>query len=228
MNTYELIAYLLIFAALFVTIGADVLLQSRYHKYKKIKVKSDITGAEAARSILKANGLDQVYVVETKGSLTDHYDPTQKVVRLSTDIYRGNTIAAVSVAAHECGHAIQDKENYALLKFRSFLVPFVNFGTRFGYVAVFIGLIFQAFNIAWIGVGLLAFILLFQLVTLPVEIDASERAKKLLEKEKIISVHEKNGASKVLGAAALTYVAALISTISELLRLVLIIMSNDD
>ena len=228
MNTYELVAYLMIFLALIVTIIADVLLQSRYRKYKKIKVKSEITGAEAARNILAANGLENVYVVETNGHLSDHYDPTQKVVRLSKDIYCGNSIASVSVAAHECGHAIQDKEGYALLKFRSFLIPFVNFGTRFGYVAVFIGLMFQAFNIAWVGIGLLSFILLFQLVTLPVEIDASERAKKLLQKEQIISTNERVGASKMLGAAALTYVAALVSTITELLRLIFIVMSNDD
>lgn len=228
MNTYELIGYILIFGAFLVTLIADILLQTRYRKYKKIKVASNITGAEAARQILQSHGLDKVYVVETKGQLTDHYDPSQKVVRLSTDIYHGNTIAAVSVAAHECGHAIQDKEGYALLRIRAGLVPFVNFSTRFGYIAVFIGLIFGAFNLAWIGIGLLMFILLFQLVTLPVEIDASERAKKFLQKENIITTKEKDGATQMLGAAALTYVAALLSSIADLLRLVLIVMGNDD
>lgn len=225
--TYDLIGYILIFGAFLVTLIADILLQSRYRKYKKIKVAKDITGAEVARQILKSNGLDNVYVVETKGQLTDHYDPTQKVVRLSTDIYNGRSIAAVSVAAHECGHAVQDKEGYTLLRIRAALVPFVNFSTRFGYVAILIGLIFQTFNIAWIGVGLLIFILLFQLVTLPVEIDASDRAKKFLVKEQLISNKEKEEASKMLTAAALTYVAALLSSIAEILRLVLIIIGND-
>ncbi len=228
MNTYELIAYILIIGAFLVTLIADILLQSRYRKYKKIAVTKGITGAEAAREILKANGLEDVYVVETRGQLTDHYDPRQKVVRLSTDIYHGDSIAAVSVAAHECGHALQDKEGYALLRIRAALVPFVSFSTRFGYVAVFVGLIFNALNIAWIGIGLLVFILLFQLVTLPVEIDASDRAKKFLQKQQLITAKEKDGASKVLTAAALTYVAALVSTVADLLRLVLIVISNDD
>ncbi len=227
MGIYELIGYLMILFAFIVTIAADIMLQSRYRKYKKVKVTSGMTGAEAARQILASQGLEKVYVVETKGVLSDHYDPLQKVVRLSKDIYRGDSIAAVSVAAHECGHAVQDKENYILLRIRSFLVPFVNFGTRFGYIAVLIGLLFSAPNIAWIGIALLVFILLFQLVTLPVEIDASDRAKKFLEKEQIITKKERLDSKKMLGAAAMTYVASLISTVADLLRLVLIVLAND-
>ena len=200
---------------------------TRYGKYKKINVKSGLTGAEVAREILKNNGLENVYVVETKGYLTDHYDPRAKVVRLSTDIYNGDSIASVSVAAHECGHAVQDKEGYFFLRFRSFLVPIVNFSSKFGYLAVLIGLIFGAMNLAWVGIFLLVAILLFQLITLPVEFNASRRGKIFLTKLKIVDQSERSMASSMLGAAAMTYVASLISTLLELLRLVLIVMGND-
>lgn len=226
-STFSFIGYGLIIIAFIVTLAADIYLRTRYSKYKKVKAKSGKTGAEAAREILAKNGLDNVYVVETKGYLTDHYDPSQKVVRLSTDIYHGTSIASVAVAAHECGHAIQDKEGYSYMRFRSAIIPFVNFGTKFGYIAVLVGLIFGATNVAWIGVGLLLTMLLFQLVTLPVELNASERAKSLLVKEGIITSQERKDASNMLTAAALTYVASLVSTIFGLLRLVLIIMGND-
>ena len=177
--------------------------------------------------IIYANGLENVYVVETKGYLTDHYDPRAKVVRLSTDIYHGDSIASVSVAAHECGHAVQDKEGYFFLRFRSFLVPIVNFSSKFGYLAVLIGLIFGAMNLAWVGIFLLVAILLFQLITLPVEFNASKRGKIFLSKLKVVDQSERSMASSMLMAAAMTYVASLISTLLELLRLVLIVMGND-
>ncbi len=226
-TTFNFVGYGLIIIAFLVTLIADIYLRTRYSKYKKVEVKSGKTGAEAAREILAKNGLDNIYVVETKGTLSDHYDPKQKVVRLSTDIYHGTSIAAVSVAAHECGHAIQDKEGYTFMRIRSAIIPFVNFGTRFGYIAVLVGLIFGATNVAWIGVGLLLFMLLFQLVTLPVELNASSRAKQILVSEGIITSNERKDASNMLTAAALTYVASLISTIFDLLRLVLIIIGND-
>lgn len=219
--------YGLVIIALLVTLVADIYLRTRYSKYKKISVKSKMTGAEVAREILKSNGLENVYVVETKGYLTDHYDPRSKVVRLSTDIYNGDSIASVSVAAHECGHAVQDKEGYFFLKFRSFLVPIVNFSTKFGYLAVLIGLIFGAMNLAWVGIFLLVAILLFQLITLPVEFNASKRGKIFLTKLKVVDQSERNMASSMLGAAAMTYVASLVSTLLDLLRLVLIVMGND-
>ena len=219
--------YGLVIIALLVTLVADIYLRTRYSKCKKISVKSKMTGAEVAREILKSNGLENVYVVETKGYLTDHYDPRSKVVRLSTDIYNGDSIASVSVAAHECGHAVQDKEGYFFLKFRSFLVPIVNFSTKFGYLAVLIGLIFGAMNLAWVGIFLLVAILLFQLITLPVEFNASKRGKIFLTKLKVVDQSERNMASSMLGAAAMTYVASLVSTLLDLLRLVLIVMGND-
>lgn len=224
---YIYIGYGLMIIAFLISLGADIYLRTKYSKYKKVEVKSGITGAEAAREILKKNGLEDVYVVETKGILSDHYDPRAKVVRLSTDIYNGTSVASVSVAAHECGHAVQDKENYFFLKFRSFLVPFVNFSSKFGYMAVLIGLIFNAIDLAWVGIGLLIVIVLFQLITLPVEFDASRRGKRFLTDLKIINSEERSGASSVLRAAAFTYVAGLIATLLELLRLVLVVMGND-
>ena len=224
---YMYFGYGLVIIAFLITLLADIYLRTRYSKYKKINVKSGLTGAEVAREILKNNGLENVYVVETKGYLTDHYDPRAKVVRLSTDIYNGDSITSVSVAAHECGHAVQDKEGYFFLRFRSFLVPIVNFSSKFGYLAVLIGLIFGAMNLAWVGIFLLVAILLFQLITLPVEFNASRRGKIFLTKLKIVDQSERSMASSMLGAAAMTYVASLISTLLELLRLVLIVMGND-
>lgn len=224
---YMYFGYTFVIIAFLITLVADIYLRTRYSKYKKVKVKSEMTGAEVAREILKDNGLDNVYVVETKGYLTDHYDPNAKVVRLSTDIYNGNSIASVSVAAHECGHAVQDKEGYFFLRFRSFLVPIVNFSSKFGYIAVLIGLIFGAMNLAWVGIFLLVAVLLFQLITLPVEFNASSRGKKFLSRLKVIDNSERKMASSMLGAAAMTYVASLITTLLELLRLILIVMGND-
>ena len=224
---YMYFGYGLVIIALLITLVADIYLRTRYSKYKKVKVKSGMTGAEVAREILKENGLDNIYVVETRGYLTDHYDPRNKVVRLSTDIYNGDSIASVSVAAHECGHAVQDKEGYFFLRFRSFLVPIVNFSTKFGYLAVLIGLIFGTMNLAWIGIFLLVAILLFQLITLPVEFNASKRGKMFLSKLNVVDNSEKSMASSMLMAAAMTYVASLVSTLLDLLRLVLVVMSND-
>ena len=224
---YMYFGYGLVIIALLITLVADIYLRTRYSKYKKVKVKSGMTGAEVAREILKENGLDNIYVVETRGYLTDHYDPRNKVVRLSTDIYNGDSIASVSVAAHECGHAVQDKEGYFFLRFRSFLVPIVNFSTKFGYLAVLIGLIFGTMNLAWIGIFLLVAILLFQLITLPVEFNASKRGKMFLSKLNVVDNSERSMASSMLMAAAMTYVASLVSTLLELLRLVLVVMSND-
>ena len=224
---YMYFGYGLVIIAFIITLLADIYLRIRYSKYKKVKVKSGMTGAEVAREILKSTGLDTVYVVETKGYLIDHYDPKAKVVRLSTDIYNGDSIASVSVAAHECGHAVQDKDGYFFLRFRSFLVPIVNFSSKFGYLAILIGLIFGALDLAWVGIFLLVAIVLFQLITLPVELNASKRGKMFLTKLNVVEAGERSMASSMLMAAAMTYVASLISTLLELLRLILIVMGND-
>ena len=144
-------------------------------------------------------------------------------MRLSSDIFHGKSIAASSVAAHECGHAVQDKENYFFLRFRSALVPFANISSKLGYVAIMIGLIFGMVKLAWIGIALEMVILLFQLITLPVEFDASRRAGEFLKKEALVEKSEQDGSKKMLTAAALTYVASVLSTLLSVLRLILIV-----
>ena len=213
---------ILILIGLLISGLSQAFISITYSKYKKINNKKLITGAETARKILKANGLEKIYVVETKGYLTDHYDPRAKVIRLSTDIYNGESIAAASVAAHEVGHAIQDKENYKFMKIRSSLVPITNFGNKFGYLVILAGIILNMIGLVYLELILFGSILLFQLVTLPVEFNASNRGKKNLEKLNILTNSELKSSKKVLGAAAFTYVASCITTIIEMMRFVLI------
>ncbi len=220
--------YILVLIGFLITFFAQIYIKSSYNKYKKVNTKSGMDGYEVARRILDSNGLNNVDIVEVQGELTDHYDPSRKVVRLSTDIYHGTSVASSSVAAHECGHAVQDKENYFFLKFRSTLVPLANISSKLGYGAIVIGLIFGIMDLAWIGIALEMVILLFQLITLPVEINASKRAGEFLKKEALIEKSEQIGSRKMLNAAALTYVASLVSTLLQVLRLVLIVASRDD
>ena len=220
--------YILVVIGFLITLIAQIFVNSSYKKYKKVNVKSGLKGFEVARKMLDSNGLTNVKIEEVKGELTDHYDPTSKVVRLSTDIYHGSTIASSSVAAHECGHAIQDKEGYFFLRLRANLVPLVNISSKLGYFAILIGLIFGFLNLAWIGIFLELAILLFQLITLPVEFNASKRANEFLKKESLIEKTEQDGSKSMLNAAAMTYVASVISTILEIFRLILIVASRDD
>lgn len=221
---YSDIIYLISFL---ITIIAQILVSASYSKYKKILNSKDNTGYDTARKILDNNNLEDIMILETKGNLTDHYDPKRKVIKLSTDIYHGSSIASAAVAAHECGHAIQDKDKYLPMRIRSAIVPFVNVCTRIGYIVLFIGLIFGSPSLLNIGIILLLAMLLFQLVTLPVEFNASKRALKELEKEKILSSDEKSSAKNMLIAAAFTYVASVLSTLLQIFRLVLISSSND-
>ena len=220
--------YILVIIGFLITLIAQIFVNSSYKKYKKVNVKSGLKGFEVARKMLDNNGLTNVKIEEVKGELTDHYDPSSKVVRLSTDIYHGSTIASSSVAAHECGHAIQDKEGYFFLRLRANLVPLVNISSKLGYFAILIGLIFGFLNLAWIGIFLELAILLFQLITLPVEFNASKRANEFLNKEALIEKNEQEGSKSMLNAAAMTYVASVISTILEIFRLILIVASRDD
>lgn len=221
------IGYLFVFIGFVITLGAQILVNSSYSKYKKVNNNNGISGRDAARKILDDNGLNNIDIVETRGNLTDHYDPSRKIIRLSTDIYNGTSIASVAVAAHECGHAIQDKEGYKPLKIRSSIVPVVNLCNRLGYFVIFLGLILGYFNLAIFGLILMSAILIFQLVTLPVEFNASNRAKKQIDKLNIIEKEEQNGVSNMLTAAAMTYVASVINTILQLLRMLLIILDRD-
>lgn len=218
---------LLFFLGLIITIVADIYVRSSYNKYKKVKCKSSLTGFEVARKILDDNGLKDVHIVEIKGELTDHYDPSRKVVRLSNSIFNGSSVASVSVAAHEVGHAIQDKDNYTFMRIRGRLVPLVNFSSKLGYLAIMIGFISGLLDIVIFGIVLLLAMLLFQLVTLPVEFDASRRAKKELEKLSILEQDELPQSSKMLKAAAFTYVASLVTTLLEILRLALIAFNRE-
>ena len=220
--------YILVIIGFLITLIAQIFVNSSYKKYKKVNVKSGLKGFEVARKMLDSNGLTNVKIEEVKGELTDHYDPSSKVVRLSTDIYHVSTIASSSVAAHECGHAIQDKEGYFFLRLRANLVPIVNISSKLGYFAILIGLIFGFLNLAWIGIFLELAILLFQLITLPVEFNASKRANEFLNKEALIEKTEQDGSKSMLNAAAMTYVASVISTILEIFRLILIVASRDD
>lgn len=217
---------LLIILAFSITFISQIIVSSSYSKYKKKLNNKDQNGYDVARKILDKNGLEDIMILETKGNLTDHYDPTKKVIKLSTDIYHGSSIASVSVAAHECGHAIQDKDNYKPMRIRSKLVPTVNICTRIGYLAILIGIIFS-YTLIEIGIILLLSMLVFQLITLPVEFNASKRALIQLEDLNLIDKEEKKSTQKMLSAAAFTYVAALLSTLLEILRYVLIFADRD-
>jgi len=214
--------YIVLLGILVIPLIAQLYVSATYKKNKTIELNKKISGFEVARAILDDNGLNSIYIVETKGTLSDHYDPKQKVVRLSTDIYHGESVAACAIAAHECGHALQDKEGYAYMKFRSFIFPVVRIATQVSYGIILVAIILEMLNLLLLGIGFVSLGLLFQLITLPVEFDASKRAKKLLNKLSITTEDENKKASSVLSAAAMTYVAGVLASALEILRLVMI------
>ena len=216
------IVYGLVIISLFITLGAQAFISSSYSKYSKVMNSSGTTGKEAARIILDANGLNNIKVVETSGYLSDHYDPKNKTIRLSSDNYNKSSIAAVAVACHECGHAIQDKVGYNFLRIRSSLVPIVNFCSTAGYIAILLGSILSAMGLIWTGIIAEVVILFFQVVTLPVEFNASKRGITELKQSQLFSSKELSDGKIVLTAAALTYVASVATTIIQILRLILI------
>ncbi len=213
---------------LFLPAIAQVLVTSNYSKYKNIENENELSGFEIARKILDEHGLKEIYIVETKGNLTDHYDPKRRVVRLSNSVYHGKTIASTAIAAHECGHAIQDKENYLYMRLRALIFPIVNIATSLSYFIIFLGLIFESLNLIWMGILCVGTGLIFQLVTLPVEIDASKRAKKEIQKLGLATEAENIGVSKMLTAAASTYLAGVLTSALELVRLFLLFGNHDD
>ena len=200
---------------------AQMKVLSAYNNYSKIDNSKKLTGKEVARKILDKNGLQKVTIGRVSGQLSDHYDPKNKNVNLSDSIYSDTSIASLAVAAHECGHAIQDKEKYSFLKFRTALVPVVNFTSRISSIFLIIGIAAQLTKLITIGIILLSGGLLFQLITLPVEFNASNRAMVQLNEMGLVSKNDYDGTKKVLHAAALTYVAASLSTALQILRLVL-------
>ena len=213
--------------ALIIPLIAQIYINVCHDKYRKIENKKKLTGFEVARKILDSNGLKDIYVVETRGNLTDHYDPRRKTVKLSSDVFHGDSVASMAVAAHECGHAIQDKEGYLFMKIRSFIFPIVSFGTKIAYIVLFIGLIADIMDLVWAGILLVGLGLVFQLITLPVEINASKRAMVELENKISALDNDLDGTKSMLTAAALTYVAGVLSSALEILRLILIFRDRD-
>jgi uncharacterized protein len=219
---YDLHHLLYIALPLMVIMGlCQLWVRSAYTKYSKIGNRSGVTGAEAAQIILRSAGVDGVRIESVQGFLSDHYSPREKVLRLSPENYSGTSIAAVGIAAHESGHAIQDAKRYAPLVIRNIAVPAASIGSTFGWIAVVIGAAMsvggQISIIAWIGLLLLGAVVFFQLVNLPVEFDASRRALQVLPATGILTAEENEGARAVLTAAAMTYVAATVAAIAELL-----------
>ena len=228
MNYYidDFVTFGLLILSFIIVLFAQVKIKINYKKYKKIDNHSNISGADVARMIIEKYNLN-IYVVETSGELTDHYNSKRKVIKLSSDIYNGTSIASIAVAAHEVGHAIQDKVGYKYMRFRTLLIPIVNFISYAGYFGLIIS-IFAGIT-GYLKICLLAefLTLLFQIITLPVEFDASSRAKKELVDLNLVTPDEKIGVSKMLRAAALTYVASLISIILNILRIISFIKNDD-
>lgn len=218
-------SYILVIIASVLVMLAQSKVNNAYRQYSRVPNRLGYTGAEVARRIIDTYHLN-IRIEKTGGQLSDHYDPNKKVVRLSSAIYEGNSIASLAVAAHECGHALQHQEGYGMLKLRHSLLPLANFGSSAGWIAVMIGLIAGSSSIAYIGLFLLSFMLMFQVVTLPVEFDASKRALRILETDGYLDYTETGMAQKMLDAAALTYIASVASTLLNLLRIFLVIAGN--
>lgn len=222
--------YILVVIAAVFSMIASYRVQSTFQRYSRERSMSGMTGAQVAETILRNNGIYDVRVEHIRGNLTDHYDPKNKVLRLSDAVYGSESVAALGVAAHECGHAVQHQQGYVPLKIRSALVPAANFGSMAGIPIILIGVLFS-YNTLLIQIGIWVFALavLFQIVTLPVEFNASSRALVCLEQYGIVTSDERSKSAKVLKAAALTYVAAAASAILQLLRLILLFgRRNDD
>ncbi|MBI4459541.1 MAG: zinc metallopeptidase [Acidobacteria bacterium] len=210
--------YLLFIApGLLLSLWASMRVKSAFNKYSKVRSARGLSGAEAAAEMLRFAGVGNVKIVRSHGMLTDHYNPTNKTLALSEQVYDSTSIAAVGVATHEAGHAIQHANNYAPLWIRSALVPTANIGSTLGYMVMLFGLILASANTVLFGAILFSAVLLFQVVTLPVEFNASNRAKLLVVENGIVTAQERQGIDKVLNAAAMTYVAAAVSTLLTLL-----------
>lgn len=220
--------YILIIIGVVISLWASARVKTTYAKYSRVRSMSGLTGAQAAERILHSAGIYDVRIEHVSGNLTDHYDPKNRVLRLSDSVYNSASVAAVGVAAHECGHAVQDQKDYAPLRFRNTLVPVANFGTMMAWPIILIGIIFASSQFL-IDLGILLFSLgvLFQLVTLPVEFNASNRAIQILGNTGILYEEELRQTKKVLSAAAMTYVAAAAASILSLLRLLILFGGRD-
>ncbi len=207
---------------------AQIMVSSTFNKYKDVHNSRGLTADQVARQILDSNGLYHIRVERIGGNLTDHYDPTANVIRLSDSVYGSTSVAAIGVAAHECGHACQHAEDYAPIRLRTAIVPVTNICSKLWYITFLLGVfLFEAFPaLAYLGIIMFAAVVVFQAVTLPTELDASGRALRTLEADGILDYREVPKAKKVLKAAAFTYVAALITSIMQLLRLLAAVRNN--
>jgi Zn-dependent membrane protease YugP len=221
MMYFDPLWFLVMIPGMLLGIWAKLKLMHAYGKYSRVAVDSGRTGAETARTILDRAGLEDVPVEEIPGQLSDHYDPRKRAVFLSSENYHGQSVAAVGVAAHETGHALQHQAAYGLFQVRSAIVPAVQFADWTWYIVIFLGFLLHMFALMALGVVLFSAVTLFQLVTLPVEYDASHRAKEQLFRLGLVHEHERAGVAKVLNAAALTYVAALVGSILQLLYFII-------
>jgi len=225
--------FMIMIPPLIFMIYAQARVNSAFKKYSKIANSRGITGAEAAEKLLRSNGLDNVRVEGVKSRLGDHYDPSKKVLRLSPEVASTPSVAALGIVAHEVGHAVQDKVGYSFMRFRTSLVPAANLGSTLGYVFVILGFLLAAFGTAfgmtvvWIGVFLFSLAVIFSLITLPVEYNASNRARQMLRSTGLVVTQEYDGASAVLSAAALTYVAATLQAVAQLFYFILLAMGGN-
>ena len=215
--------------ALLLAMWAQWRVQAAFRKYSQVRTWSGMRGAEVARRVLDYNGLSNVTVEPVQGFLSDHYDPRQKVLRLSPDVYNSNSVAAAGIAAHEAGHALQDQEGYLALQMRSAMVPAVQIGSWVGPIIFMLGYFMMPImgtSLAWVGVAVFAASAAFALVTLPVEFDASRRAKEILVSQGIVAQQEMSGVNNILNAAAMTYVAAAAQAVTTLLYYVMLLTGN--
>lgn len=214
--------FILLIPAIIISFWAQAKVNSTFEKYSKVRSSNGYTGADVARMILDSAGLRDIPIEVIPGKLTDHYDPANRVMRLSPEVFHGDSVSSIGVAAHESGHAIQHKLHYAPLEIRNSILPVVNFSSGASWIIFFLGIIFSISILAKIGVILFAAVVVFQLITLPVEFNASNRAIEILESRAILMGDEVKGAKEVLSAAAMTYVAAALMAILNLIRLIAI------
>jgi Zn-dependent membrane protease YugP len=218
--------YLLFMApAIIMMVIVQLYVNSAYKKWSQVPSRSRMSGAEAAQRLIRSGGLYDVNIEGVSGRLSDHYDPRNKTLRLSQGVYEGRSVASLAITAHELGHAMQDRDDYFPLRLRSALVPAVNIGSYLGWILIIIGIFLKMTGLAWLGVAVFALGALFALATLPVELNASARAKRLLvESGIIVGQDEQRGVNKVLNAAALTYVAALVTAVLQLLYYITLVL----
>lgn len=212
---------ILVVPALLLAIWAQVQVKTTYRKYSRVPNSRGMTGAYAAQAVLNFYGITDVRIERVSGNLNDHYDPRSKVIRLSDGVYNSSTVAAIGIACHEAGHAAQHAENYAPIKIRNAIIPVCNIGSTIGIPLALIGWIFSFSILIYVGLGLYAAVFIFQVATLPVEFNASRRAIKVIDETQLLRDDEIGGAKKVLAAAAMTYVASMMVSLANLLRLLL-------